>query len=48
MYKTNKVVRIRYSGGLLGLAFGSARGKLDKLLSDGFVAQIVSYQGFML
>ena len=34
MHKTNKVVRISYSGGLLGLAFGSARGKLDKLLKD--------------
>ena len=34
MHKTNKVVRISYSGGLLGLAFGSARGKLEKLLKD--------------
>lgn len=34
MLKTNKVVRISYSGGLLGLLFGSARGKLEKLLSE--------------
>jgi hypothetical protein len=32
--KTNKVVRISYSGGLLGLVFGSARGKLEKVLED--------------
>lgn len=30
MRRTNKVVRISYSGGLLGLIFGSARGKLEK------------------
>lgn len=34
MRKTNKVVRIHYSGGLLGLLFGSARGKLEKVLED--------------
>ena len=34
MRKTNKVVRISYSGGLLGLVFGSARGKLEKVLED--------------
>ena len=34
MRKTNKVVRISYSGGLLGLLFGSARGKLEKVLED--------------
>ena len=34
MRKTNKVVRINYSGGLLGLLFGSARGKLEKVLED--------------
>ena len=34
MKKTNKVVRISYSGGLLGLLFGSARGKLEKVLED--------------
>ena len=34
MRKTNKVVRISYSGGLLGLVFGSARGKLEKVLEE--------------
>lgn len=34
MQKTNKVVRISYSGGLLGLLFGSARGKLERVLED--------------
>lgn len=34
IHKTNKVVRIRYSGGLLGLFFGSARGKLEKALEQ--------------
>lgn len=34
MRKTNKVVRISYSGGLLGLIFGSAREKLEKVLED--------------
>ena len=34
MRKTNKVVRINYSGGLLGLLFGSARRKLEKVLED--------------
>ena len=34
MRKTNKVVRISYSGGLLGLLFGSARGKLEKVLEE--------------
>ena len=34
MRRTNKVVRISYSGGLLGLIFGSARGKLEKVLAD--------------
>lgn len=34
MRKTNKVVRISYSGGLLGIFFGSARGKLEKVLEE--------------
>jgi len=34
MQKTNKVVRISYSGGLIGLIFGSAKGKLSKVLDD--------------
>ena len=34
MQKTNKVVRISYSGGLLGLLFSSARGKLEKTLEQ--------------
>ena len=34
MRRTNKVVRISYSGGLLGLIFGSARGKHEKVLEE--------------
>ena len=34
MQKTNKVVRISYSGGLIGLIFGSARGKLSRVLDE--------------
>jgi hypothetical protein len=34
LQKTNKVVRISYSGGLLGLLFGNARGKLEKILTE--------------
>lgn len=34
MQKTNKVVRISYSGGLLGSTFGSARGQLEKVLEQ--------------
>ena len=34
MRRINKVVRISYSGGLLGLLFGSARGKLENVLED--------------
>jgi len=34
MQRTNKVVRISYSGGLIGLIFGSARGKLEKVLDE--------------
>jgi hypothetical protein len=34
MQKMNKVIRISYSGGLLGLIFGSARGKLEKVLTE--------------
>jgi hypothetical protein len=46
MQKTNKVVRISYAGGLLGLIFGSARGKLEALLKkhndDGWnLAEII-------
>jgi hypothetical protein len=32
--KSNKVVRLSYSGGLLGLVFGSARGKLQQILEE--------------
>jgi hypothetical protein len=47
MQITNKVVRISYSGGLLGLLFGSSRGKLEKVLTehnrDGWnLAEVVS------
>lgn len=47
MHITNKVVRISYSGGLLGILFGSSRGKLEKVLTehnrDGWnLAEVVS------
>ncbi|MEP4247108.1 hypothetical protein [Tateyamaria sp.] len=46
MEKINKVERVSYSGGILGLLFGSARGKLEAVVqranSDGWnVAEIV-------
>lgn len=31
----NKVERVRYSGGLLGLIFGSSRGKLESAITKG-------------
>lgn len=34
MQKTNKVVRVSFSGGLLGLIFGSARGKLESVIQE--------------
>jgi hypothetical protein len=34
MQKTNKVVRVSFSGGLLGLIFGSARGKLEEVIQE--------------
>lgn len=34
MQKTNKVVRVSFSGGLLGLIFGSARGKLEVVIQE--------------
>lgn len=34
MYKTNKVVRLSFSGGLLGFVFGSTRGKFDNVISE--------------
>jgi len=32
--KVNKAVRLNYAGGLLGLFFGSSRGKVDKVLNE--------------
>lgn len=32
--RTNKVVRINFAGGLLGLIFGSHRGKLEAVISQ--------------
>ena len=34
MRKKNKVVRISYSGGLIGLLIGSSRGKLEAILHE--------------
>jgi len=34
MNKINRVERIRYSGGLLGLLFGSSKGKLNNKVAD--------------
>lgn len=34
MQKTNMVVRVSFSGGLLGLIFGSARGKLEAAIQE--------------
>ena len=46
MEKINKVVRVSFSGGLLGLIFGSARGKVESAVqkhnSEGWnVAEII-------
>jgi hypothetical protein len=32
MYKKNKVVRVNFAGGLLGLVFGSSRGKVEAVV----------------
>ncbi len=32
--RTNKVVRVNFAGGLLGLIFGSHRGKLETVISQ--------------
>ncbi|MEO1266204.1 MAG: hypothetical protein AAFV26_10925 [Pseudomonadota bacterium] len=32
MRKVNAVVRVSYAGGLLGLFFGSSRGKIEKVI----------------
>ncbi|WP_414897383.1 hypothetical protein [Rhodovulum sp. YEN HP10] len=34
MQKVNSVVRVSFAGGLLGLLFGSTRGKVDKILQE--------------
>jgi hypothetical protein len=46
MQKINKVVRTSFSGGLLGLVFGSARGKVEATIqkhnADGWnVSQVI-------
>lgn len=46
MQKINKVVRVSFSGGLLGLVFGSARGKVETIVqkhnSEGWnVAEVI-------
>ena len=47
MQKINKVVRVSFSGGLLGLIFGSSRGKVESIVNkhnaDGWnVAEVIS------
>jgi hypothetical protein len=47
MKKTNKVVRVNYAGGILGLIGGNARGKLEQIIhhhnADGWnVAEVVT------
>ena len=47
MQKINKVVRVSFSGGLLGLIFGSSRGKVESVVNkhnaDGWnVAEVIS------
>ncbi len=47
MHKINKVVRVSFSGGLLGLLFGSSRGKVETIVqkhnADGWnVAEVIS------
>lgn len=44
--KLNKAVRVNFSGGLLGLVFGSSRGKVDSVLqrqnADGWnLAEVI-------
>lgn len=34
MRRVNKVVRVSFSGGILGLIFGSTRGKLEAVISE--------------
>lgn len=46
MQKINKVVRVNFSGGILGLLFGSSRGKVETVVqkhnSDGWnVAEVI-------
>ena len=46
MQKINKVVRVSFSGGILGLIFGSSRGKVESVVqkhnADGWnVAEII-------
>ncbi len=46
MQKVNKVVRVSFSGGLLGLIFGSSRGKVENTVqkhnADGWnVAEVI-------
>ncbi len=46
MQKINKVVRVSFSGGILGLIFGSSRGKVEAVIqkhnADGWnVAEII-------
>lgn len=46
MQKINKVVRVSFSGGILGLIFGSSRGKVEAVVqkhnADGWnVAEII-------
>ena len=45
--KINKVVRVNFAGGLLGLIFGSSRGKVESVVqkhnADGWnVAEVIS------
>ena len=47
MYKKNKVVRVSFSGGLLGLIFGSSRGKVESIVqkynAEGWnVAEVIA------
>ncbi|WP_421858708.1 hypothetical protein [Oricola sp.] len=46
MHKINKVVRVSFSGGILGLVFGSSRGKVESIVqqnnADGWnVAEVI-------
>lgn len=47
MEKINKVVRVNFAGGLLGLIFGSSRGKVESVVqkhnADGWnVAEVIT------